>query len=67
MCGDWFYTAGTFSIDVGAGEAVIDIAHGPAYGTAHDVIPIVAGQITEKTYKLRRLVDLQAMGWYQRR
>jgi len=64
VCGDWFYTDGSFRIDVGAGEAQIDIAHGPAYATVHDAIPIVAGQNTEKTYTLRRLIDPLAMGWY---
>ena len=64
VCGDWFYTDGSFNIDVGAGEAQIDIAHGPAYATAHDAIPIVAGRTIEKTYTLRRLADPLAMGWY---
>ena len=64
VCGDWFYTDGSFSIEVGAGEAQIDIAHGPAYATAHDAIPIVSGQTIEKTYTLRRLIDPLAMGWY---
>ncbi|MHB8902565.1 MAG: hypothetical protein ACYC6Y_27705 [Thermoguttaceae bacterium] len=41
VAGDWFYTDGSFSIDVGAGETQIDIAHGPAYATVHDAIPIV--------------------------
>ena len=64
VCGDWFYTDGSFSIEVSAGEAQIDIAHGPAYATAHESIAIVAGQNTEKTYTLRRLIDPLAMGWY---
>jgi hypothetical protein len=64
VAGDWFYTDGSFSIDVGAGEAQIDIAHGPAYATVHDVVPIVAGRTTEKTYTLRRLIEPLAMGWY---
>ena len=64
VCGDWFYTDGSFSIEVGPGEAQIDIAHGPAYATAHEAIPIVAGQTIEKTYTLRRLIDPLAMGWY---
>lgn len=64
VCGDWFYTDGSFSIEVGPGEAQIDIAHGPAYATAHDVIPIVAGQSVEKIYTLKRLIDPLAMGWY---
>ena len=64
VCGDWFYTDGSFSIEVGPGEAQIDIAHGPAYATAHDAIPIVAGQSVEKIYTLRRLIDPLAMGWY---
>ena len=64
VCGDWFYTDGSFGIEVGPGEAQIDIAHGPAYATAHDAIPIVAGRTIEKTYMLRRLADPLAMGWY---
>jgi hypothetical protein len=64
VCGDWFYTDGSFSIEVGPGETQIDIAHGPAYATAHDAIPIVAGRTTEKTYTLRRLIDPLALGWY---
>ena len=64
VCGDWFYTDGSFSIEVSAGEAQIDIAHGPAYAIAHETIAIVAGKSTEKTYALRRLIDPQAMGWY---
>jgi hypothetical protein len=64
VCGDWFYTDGSFSIEVGPGEAQIDIAHGPAYATAHDAIPIVAGQSVEKIYTLKRLIDPLAMGWY---
>lgn len=63
IAGDWFYVDGSFSIDVPSGEAQIDIAHGPAYTTAHDSIFIEAGQIVEKTYVLRRLVDLPALGW----
>lgn len=64
VCGDWFYTDGSFSIEVSAGQAKIDISHGPAYATAQDTIPIVAGQSTKKTYTLRRLSDPLAMGWY---
>lgn len=64
VCGDWFYTDGSLSIEVGPGEAQIDIAHGPAYATAHDAIPIVAGQSVEKIYTLKRLIDPLAMGWY---
>jgi len=64
VCGDWFYTDGSFSIEVGPGEAQIDITHGPAYAAAHDAIPIVSGQTIEKTYTLRRLIDPLAMGWY---
>jgi len=64
VAGDWFYTDGSFSVEVGPGEAQIDIAHGPAYAAAHDAIPIVAGRTVEKTYTLRRLIDLLAMGWY---
>lgn len=64
VCGDWFYTDGSFRIDVSAGEAQIDISHGPAYATAHEIIPIMATQETERTYTLRRLIDPQAMGWY---
>jgi len=64
VAGDWFYTDGAFSIDVGAGQAQIDITHGQAYATAHDVIPIATGKTTEKTYVLRRLIDLPALGWY---
>jgi TolB protein len=64
VCGDWFYTDGSFRIEVGAGEAQIDIAHGPAYATVHDAISIVTGQTIAKTYTLRRLIDPLAMGWY---
>jgi hypothetical protein len=64
VCGDWFYTDGSFSIEVGAGEAQIDIAHGPAFATVHDALSIVAGQGTENTYTLRRLIDPPAMGWF---
>jgi len=64
VCGDWFYIDGSFRIEVSAGEAQIDIAHGPAYATAHETVAIVAGQSTEKTYTLRRLIDPLAMGWY---
>ena len=64
VAGDWFYTDGSFSIDVGPGEAQIDVAHGPAYATVHDVIPMAAGRTTEKTYTLRRLIDPLAKGWY---
>ena len=64
VCGDWFYTGGSFSIDVVAGQAQIDIAHGPAFATVHETIDIAAGQTTEKTYRLRRLIDPLAMGWY---
>lgn len=64
MCGDWFYTDGEFSIEVGAGEAQIDIAHGPEYAGIHETIAIAAGQTVEKIYTLRRLIDLVALGWY---
>lgn len=64
MCGDWFYTDGEFSMEVGAGEAQIDIAHGPEYAGIHETIAIATGQTAEKTYTLRRLIDLVALGWY---
>ncbi len=64
VAGDWFYTDGTFSIDVAPGEAHIDIAHGPAFAAMHDVVPVAAGRTTEKSYTLRRLVDPLGMGWY---
>ncbi|MBM4041731.1 MAG: hypothetical protein FJ290_24800 [Planctomycetes bacterium] len=64
IAGDWFYAVGAFSIDVAPGNAIMDIAHGPAFATAHEVVPIVAGKTTEKTCTLRRLIDLAAAGWY---
>lgn len=64
VCGDFFYTAGSFSIDVIAGEATIDINHGFAFGTAHDVIKIEPGKTLDKTYTLKRLADPLAAGWY---
>jgi hypothetical protein len=64
LAGDWFYTDGNFSIEISPGEAQIDIAHGPAYTTRHDTTRIVAGQATEKTYTLRRLIDCAALGWF---
>ncbi|MCL4206479.1 MAG: CehA/McbA family metallohydrolase [Pirellulaceae bacterium] len=64
VCGDWFYTDGSFRIEVGVGKAQIDIAHGPAYSTVHDIIAVQPGQNSEKTYTLRRLIDPLAQGWY---
>lgn len=64
VAGDWFYTAGDLTIDVIPGPATIDIAHGPAFATAHEVVPIVAGKTVEKTYTLKRLIDPAAAGWY---
>jgi len=64
IAGDWFYTAGDLTIDVIPGPATIDIAHGPAFATAHEVVPIVAGKTVEKTYTLKRLIDPAANGWY---
>ena len=64
IAGDWFYTAGTFTLDVAPGDATIDVAHGPAFATAHKVTKIVAGKTVEKTYTLKRLIDLPAMGWF---
>ncbi len=64
VCGDWFYISGSFSIEIAAGPAHIDVAHGPAYSTAHDTIAVPAGETIEKTYTLRRLIDPLAMGWY---
>jgi len=64
VAGDWFYAVEPFSIDVIPGQATIDITHGPAFATAHEAVPIVAGKTVERTYTLKRLIDPAAKGWY---
>ena len=60
----FFHTAGSFTLEVPAGEIVVEAMHGFEYHPAAATASVVAGQVTEVTLKLRRMADLEADGWF---
>ncbi len=60
----FFHTAGAFSLEVPAGDIVVEAMHGFEYHPAAATASVAAGQVTEVTLELRRMADLEADGWY---
>jgi Tol biopolymer transport system component len=60
----YFQTTGTFDVDVPAGHTVIEAIKGFEYTPQSTTLEVPAGGSRNATIKLKRLMDLPAMGWY---
>jgi hypothetical protein len=59
-----FHTRGKYSIDAPPGAFRIEVTRGFEYAVARQDVEVKAGQTTAVTVQLKRLVDLEARGWY---
>ena len=59
----YFHTAGHAELTVPAGEATIEVTHGPEYKVFRETVQIGAGSLAVRPVHLVRLANLSAMGW----
>jgi TolB protein len=59
-----FHTRGKYSIEAPPGAFRIEVTKGFEYAVARQDVQVKAGQTTAVTVQLKRLVDLEARGWY---
>ncbi|MCI0432021.1 MAG: CehA/McbA family metallohydrolase [Gemmatimonadetes bacterium] len=60
----YFHTAGTFEVELPAGEAWLEALRGPEYRPVSVRVAVPPGGTIDATLQLDRLVDLPARGWY---
>lgn len=60
----YFHTAGSFSLNLPAGRATVEVMRGFEYRPKKKDVEIVAGQTRKLEIALTRLANLQARGWY---
>lgn len=59
-----FYTDGSSTVSIPAGDTQITVVKGPEYRTVVVNVNIVAGATVEQTIELKRWIDMPARGWY---
>jgi TolB protein len=62
--GDLFHTDGTYEVTVPPGKTSIDAVHGFEYWPKQTSVEITPGKKQEVTISLKRMVDMNAKGWY---
>ena len=60
----YFHTAGTDTITVPAGRAIVEVWHGPEYRTMRREVTVGAGEAQTMRISLARLSDLPSKGWW---
>jgi len=60
----YFHTAGTDTITVPAGRAIVEVWHGPEYRTTRREVTVDAGEAQTMRISLARLSDLPSKGWW---
>ncbi|WP_233507688.1 CehA/McbA family metallohydrolase [Adhaeribacter pallidiroseus] len=59
-----FYVAGKFSLDLPPGTYHLTLAKGPEFVEQQHDIQIIAGQVQQQTYQLKRWINMPEKGWY---
>jgi hypothetical protein len=59
-----FYTAGQFHISLPAGTYQLSLSKGNEYLKQQHTLVVTAGKSVQKTYRLKRWIDMAAKGWY---
>jgi dipeptidyl aminopeptidase/acylaminoacyl peptidase len=60
----YFHTAGEFTVELLSGRTTLEAIKGFEYQPDKQQFEIVAGRTTAATFRLRRIADLPAQGWY---
>ena len=60
----YFHTAGTDTITVPSGRAIVEVWHGPEYRTARREVTVGTGESRTVRIPLARLSDLPSKGWW---
>jgi hypothetical protein len=60
----YFHTAGESEVELPVGPAVVEVMHGHEYRPARLTVEIAENQVREAAFRLERLIDLPARGWY---
>ena len=61
---DFFHAEKRFTVDLPAGEAVLEAARGVEFNPSTQRLRIEAGRVTTVTADLKRMVDMKARGWW---
>ena len=62
--GDYFHGARHFTIELPAGEAVLEAVKGIEYEPVEKRVAIQPGQTAHLNVNMRRIVEMNALGWY---
>jgi hypothetical protein len=62
--GDYFHTAGTFTVDLPAGKARVEAVRGIEFAPAVEDVEIRPGAVTAIELAPKRVADPNAYGWY---
>jgi TolB protein len=62
--GDFFHAEGHFLVDVPAGDVTLDAVKGIEYWPLAKTVTVKAGSVTEVQLDLRRMIHMNALGWY---
>lgn len=60
----YFHTGGTFEVELPAGSVDITALRGPEFEPVREVVQVAADAATSVTLRVRRSVDMPALGWY---
>jgi WD40 repeat protein len=59
----YFHNAGTSTLTMPAGDATIEVTHGPEYRVYREKVSVAGDQLTARLVRLDRLVNLRTQGW----
>ncbi len=62
--GDYFHAEEHFLVDVPAGEVTLQAVRGPEYWPIDKSVTVKAGSTTEVLFELKRMIHMNALGWY---
>jgi WD40 repeat protein len=62
--GDFFHAEKSFVVDVPAGEVTLEAVKGVEYGPMAKTVTVKADAVTELHLDMRRLINMNALGWY---
>jgi WD40 repeat protein len=62
--GDFFHAEGVFTVEVPAGDVLLEAARGLETWPFARTIAVRAGTVTEVQMDLRRMTDMNTLGWY---
>ena len=62
--GDFFHAERLFTVEVPAGDATLDAVRGIEFWPVSKTVAIKPGVVTEMEVDLRRMTDMNALGWW---